>query len=488
MCVLVVIATAPGKLILTGEYAVLDGAPALVIAVDRRVIATGASARCSSPFLLAVARELALRYGADSPSARAALRVAVDSSAFYAASDCTQKLGLGSSAAVTVAAAALALAAQGSNDRDEVLAIALAAHANAQGTKGARGSGADIAAAVYGGAIVYTMAREHEAAISLGANQHGMVAGEIARDSDVVRDPDASICDPDASVRDPEGDVRDPDDERGPASASDRRHTLDAAVRDPDASVRDPDASVRDPEASVCNPEAVRDPEASVRDPEAGRDPEASVRDPEDDVREPDDDVREPDDERGSASASDRRQPQDAGRTANDASDLLPRVVRHRWPDGVVLIPFFTGVSADTATLVSQIEAARAAHPVAVDAALTAIAEASRAACASLAGPPDLAAAALIAALRLAAEATDQLATATGVALVPPCVTAARSALRALGGTAKTTGAGGGDVAIAVVPASVNVTTATRALIEAGCQPLQLTVDDSGVDTRPAAQ
>jgi len=34
------IATAPGKLILTGEYAVLDGAPALVIAVDRRVVAT----------------------------------------------------------------------------------------------------------------------------------------------------------------------------------------------------------------------------------------------------------------------------------------------------------------------------------------------------------------------------------------------------------------------------------------------------------------
>jgi phosphomevalonate kinase len=29
-------ASAPGKLILTGEYAVLFGAPALVMAVDRR--------------------------------------------------------------------------------------------------------------------------------------------------------------------------------------------------------------------------------------------------------------------------------------------------------------------------------------------------------------------------------------------------------------------------------------------------------------------
>ncbi len=319
MCVLVVIATAPGKLILTGEYAVLDGAPALVIAVDRRVIARRDGA-CSSPFLLAVARELAQRYGADSPGARAALEIAVDSSAFYAAD---QKLGLGSSAAVTVAAAALALAAQGSNDRDEVFAIALAAHANAQGAKGARGSGADIAAAVYGGAIAFTV----------------------------------------------------------PAT-----------------------------------------------------------------------------------------------------------VQPHAWPSGVVLLPFFTGVSADTATLVSQIAAARAANQVAVDSALNAIAGASRAACASLADPPELVAAALISALRLAAAATDQLATATGVALVPPCVTAARSALRAHGGTAKTTGAGGGDVAIAVIPASADVTTATRALIEAGCQPLQLTVDDSGVDTRPAAQ
>ena len=33
-------ATAPGKLILTGEYAVLEGAPAIVVAVDRRVVAT----------------------------------------------------------------------------------------------------------------------------------------------------------------------------------------------------------------------------------------------------------------------------------------------------------------------------------------------------------------------------------------------------------------------------------------------------------------
>ncbi len=38
------IATAPGKLIVTGEYAVLDGAPALVLAMDRRAVAATVTA------------------------------------------------------------------------------------------------------------------------------------------------------------------------------------------------------------------------------------------------------------------------------------------------------------------------------------------------------------------------------------------------------------------------------------------------------------
>ena len=152
-------ATAPGKLILTGEYAVLDGAPALVIAVDRRVIARprGAVPAGSSPFLIAVANELAARRGGGDPAVRAATELAVDSSAFY---DGVTKLGLGSSAAVTVAATALALGAHGAPlDRAEVLAIASAAHAAAQGERGVRGSGADVAAAVHGGTIAFTAGR-----------------------------------------------------------------------------------------------------------------------------------------------------------------------------------------------------------------------------------------------------------------------------------------------------------------------------------------
>src|SRR5215813_3105192 len=82
--VAMMIATAPGKLILTGEYAVLDGAPAIVVAVDRRAVARrNATPRGSSPFLVSVAAEIAARRGAADPAARAALEISVDSSAFY---------------------------------------------------------------------------------------------------------------------------------------------------------------------------------------------------------------------------------------------------------------------------------------------------------------------------------------------------------------------------------------------------------------------
>ena len=163
------------------------------------------------------------------------------------------------------------------------------------------------------------------------------------------------------------------------------------------------------------------------------------------------------------------------------------KVERRRWPASVRVLPFFTGASADTATLVSRVTAAREANPTTVDAAITAIGDASRAAALALTAPPELATTALIGALSLAAAAIDRLTEATGIDLVPGCVRAARPAMARFGGTAKTTGAGGGDVGIAVIPATADVTTATRALIEAGCQPLDLSLDELGVDLRPVA-
>ena len=173
-------ASAPGKLILTGEYAVLGGAPAVVIGVNRRVTAA-VGPPIGSPFIAAVIAELAARGLAD--AARRAGEIAVESAPLYAG---PLKLGLGSSAAVTVAATALALelgdadiragamaattndgwsatnvlstiasATREPVDQALVLAIASAAHASAQAARGSRGSGADVAAAVHGGVIAF---------------------------------------------------------------------------------------------------------------------------------------------------------------------------------------------------------------------------------------------------------------------------------------------------------------------------------------------
>jgi phosphomevalonate kinase len=135
-------ASAPGKIMLAGEYAVLDGGVAVVMAVDRRVRAT-LSPRPGppSPVLAALIAELAT----DAEAATRARQVTADSSALRTADGV--KLGLGSSAAVCVAAAALAVPAAG---RPALAALAHRAHRRAQG---GRGSGADVAASVHGGVI-----------------------------------------------------------------------------------------------------------------------------------------------------------------------------------------------------------------------------------------------------------------------------------------------------------------------------------------------
>jgi len=147
------VATAPGKLHLAGEYAILDGAEAVVCAVDRRATARATGPGEASAFLDAVVDALIARHG-DGHLAAIARRIEVDTAPLRHGAT---KLGLGSSAAATVAACACVLAADsGRFDRDEVHALARAAHAAAQGRRGARGSGADVAAAVHGGVIAVT--------------------------------------------------------------------------------------------------------------------------------------------------------------------------------------------------------------------------------------------------------------------------------------------------------------------------------------------
>lgn len=132
-------ARAPGKVVLSGAYAVLHGAPAIVSAVSR--YAEADSERPASVV---------------TPEVKAALgdRAApwFDASALR---DARGKLGLGSSAAILVASlAALELKESGALDdatlADRVLPLALAAHHRAQGG----GSGIDVAASARGGTLV----------------------------------------------------------------------------------------------------------------------------------------------------------------------------------------------------------------------------------------------------------------------------------------------------------------------------------------------
>jgi phosphomevalonate kinase len=162
-----VIATAPGKVMLAGEYAVLDGGRAIVACVDRRAIATvdldalpegGSDAparREPSPFLRAAREVVAAAYGAD--AARGFDALTVDTSALH---DGDRKLGLGSSAAATVAAIAAVAAASPRLDAAERANLtidvgfhALRAHELAQGARGVAGSGADVIATASGGVI-----------------------------------------------------------------------------------------------------------------------------------------------------------------------------------------------------------------------------------------------------------------------------------------------------------------------------------------------
>lgn len=144
-----VVASAPGKIVLSGEYAVLFGAPAVCMAVTRRAVVTvadSADREChvTTPGFTGEGSFAVVDavYG----DARPAATIDLDTRAF---SRDGQKVGIGSSAALTVA-----LAAARSNSVD-VLAAALDAHAVLQG---GAGSGIDVAAAVHGGLIEYEMA------------------------------------------------------------------------------------------------------------------------------------------------------------------------------------------------------------------------------------------------------------------------------------------------------------------------------------------
>jgi len=171
-----IVARAPGKLFVLGEYAVLDGCPAVVAAVDRFIevtlawtsgggvtqitsgpqaarFATAASPQETGPLRFVIA---ALRSALARCPELANQTLTIDIVSHLAGHD-GAKVGLGSSAAVTAGVTAALFAAAGRciterGCRDRLFATALEAHRRVQGEAG---SGADVAACIHGGLILF---------------------------------------------------------------------------------------------------------------------------------------------------------------------------------------------------------------------------------------------------------------------------------------------------------------------------------------------
>jgi len=166
-------ATAPGKLVVLGEYAVLTGAPALVLAVDRRCrvelgpsedehchLRTCAPEPEETSFGVGAPSGVALVdlvTGADAAGSPSAWRGSVDSSGFF---DGRAKLGIGSSAAALTAWAAAwsVYTGNGHIARDVGgLETLIGLHRTLQGGSG---SGLDVAASLFGGVLTYRLGSE----------------------------------------------------------------------------------------------------------------------------------------------------------------------------------------------------------------------------------------------------------------------------------------------------------------------------------------
>jgi len=235
--------SAPGKLVLLGEYAVLRGAPAVVMAVNRRArveLAPSGSELWSvtAPPLVAdtiqfsLAADGSLRWLADpagvprrlelvehllgsmvaagllDPRSLPPAAATLDTRALFEnVGGEGLKLGLGSSAAVTVALAS-ALAQWGGRgellvDPLRWLGSLLALH---RGLQGGRGSGVDLAASLLGGVVSYRLGADGSVAaadpLAMPAGLHLVVVwtGREADTGSMLRRLEVRLADGNATV------------------------------------------------------------------------------------------------------------------------------------------------------------------------------------------------------------------------------------------------------------------------------------------------
>jgi phosphomevalonate kinase len=199
-----IIARAPGKLAILGEYAVLDGVEALVMAVDRHCRADIAT-RDSEPSTVTVQMPDSTRHAlrADGTTGVAvvdlvarhfgaltsppAFEAHLDSRPFFRGA---QKLGLGSSAASLCAWAGAREAFERCRDERSRLGLnqLIALH---RALQGGAGSGLDVAASLTGGVVSFRLSADSSARVGSvrlpnGVAFAGIFAGASASTPDFV--------------------------------------------------------------------------------------------------------------------------------------------------------------------------------------------------------------------------------------------------------------------------------------------------------------
>ena len=189
--------SAPGKLVLLGEYSVLYGGPAVVLAIERRAIVTltpsddelwsvhspglvtgeprfellpdgsqnwikGTQEEIRQLTLVACVMGTLVRSGVVNPALMSAATLNLDTRAFFEPlGSASSKLGLGSSAALTTALASALVFWVGGEDvishRLNWLRTLMSIHRDFQG---GGGSGIDLAASLFGGVLEYGLSED----------------------------------------------------------------------------------------------------------------------------------------------------------------------------------------------------------------------------------------------------------------------------------------------------------------------------------------